>query len=312
MTSQFIGPIISTDSPGTWDYLLVNAFGMEARASQTLSAAEVEALFGIGGHSATTVWFETPGTPYGIRLLQLTPGSTVCIRDPDSGYNSNALKVIDFFTADFSRARNTLETAGFQLKEEIAEYDTDSGHITEGHLWGPDGVVCALVAGPAEFLSEFVTITDRVVSEVHSVSAPVDDQAGVVAFYASLGLQEVHRYEVTDESFQHLVGAKDPLHIRAINVGSVRQEPYLGIIHYGLPAGSYDSLAERACLPHRGLVGATIRVPDVAAAVAACQQAGGKLLAAPASLQLSPFGTVTTAAVNAPHGVLHHLIDKPG
>ena len=311
MQSQFIGPIISTDSTETWEHLLVKAFGMAAVARQTLTAAEVEALFGIAGHTATSVWFETPGTPYGIRVLQLTPGSTVCIRDPDSGYNSNALKVIDFFTGDFERARKTLEAAGFQLKSEIAEYDTDSGHIIEGHLWGPDGVVCALVAGPRDFLSEFVTITDRVVSEVHSVSAPVEDQAGVVAFYASLGLREVHRYEVTDESFQHLVGAKDPLHIRAINVGSARHEPYLGIIHYGLPAGSYASLAERACLPHRGLVGATIRVPDVAAAVVACREAGGTLLAAPVSMQLLPFGAVTTAAVRAPHGVLHHLIDQP-
>jgi catechol 2,3-dioxygenase-like lactoylglutathione lyase family enzyme len=282
---------------------------MEVVARQNLSPSEVDVLWGLSGHDAETLWLETPGTPYGIRVLQLTPTSSVRIRDPKSGYDCNALKVIDFFTADFDRARATLEQSGFQLKDEIAEYETESGHITEGHLWGPDGVVCALVAGPREFLSEFVSITDRIVSEVHSVSAPVDDQPAVVAFYASLGLNEVHRYEVTDESFQHLVGAKDPLHIRAINVGSARHEPYLGIIHYGLPTGSYESLAERARLPHRGLVGATILVPDVQVATAACRQAGATLLAGPVSAQLLPFGEVTSAAVRAPHGVLHQLLD---
>ena len=311
MTAKFLGPIISTDSADTWTHLLVSAFGMRVVAQQNLSAGEVEAFWGIGGHSAATIWFETPGTPYGIRVLQLTPTSSICIRDPNSGYDCNALKVIDFFTADFDAARAKLEQAGFHLKDEIAEYDTDSGHITEGHLWGPDGVVCALVAGPRDFLSEFVSITDRVVSEVHSVSAPVDNQAAVVGFYASLGLHEVHRYEVTDESFQHLVGAKDPLHIRAINVGSVRHEPYLGVLHYGLPVGTYKSLAERARLPHRGLVGATIRVPNVQAATAACQQAGATLLAGPVLEQLQPFGAVTTSAVRAPHGVLHQLLEYP-
>lgn len=284
---------------------------MEQVARQDLSTAAVEALWGLASHRAETVWFETPGTPYGVRVVQLEPASAITIRDPKSGYDCDALKVIDFFTADFNRARENLERAGFKLKDEIAEYDTASGHIVEGHLWGPDGVVCALVAGPKDFLGEFVTITDRIVSEVHSVSAPVENQAAVVAFYASLGLNEVHRYEVTDESFQHLVGAKDPLHIRAINVGSVRHEPYLGIIHYGLPPGTYQSLAERAQLPHRGLVGATVQVADVRAATTDCQQAGATLLAPPAASELTPFGRVTSAAVRAPHGVLHQLIEIP-
>lgn len=309
MNSKFLGPMICTDAAETWIHLLTEAFGMELVCLQDLSAAEVEGFWGLTGQSAVTLWFETPGTPFGIRVLQLASTSPECIRDPNSGYDCDALKVIDFFTVDFAGARARVEAAGFQLKKEIAEYDTESGHITEGHLWGPDGVVCALVAGPREFLSEFVTVTDQVVSEVHSVSAPVEDQPAVVAFYASLGLDEVHRYEVTDESFQHLVGAKDPLHIRAINVGSVRHEPYLGIIHYGLPPNTYQSLAERACLPRRGLVGATIVVPDVRSATKACQQAGATLLAAPAAAQLLPFGTVTSAAVRAPHGVLHQLIE---
>jgi catechol 2,3-dioxygenase-like lactoylglutathione lyase family enzyme len=308
MTSEFLGPIVSTNQLDTWERLLTQAFDMIEVARQDLAADSVLVLWGLEGYRAQTVLFTTPGTPYGIRLVALDPGSPHSIRDPKSGYDCDALKVIDFFTADFQAARDRLEAVGFKLKEEIAEYETDSGHITEGHLWGPDDVVCALVAGPTDFLSEFVTVTDQVVSEVHSVSAPVEDQAAVVRFYQSLGLAEVHRYEVTDESFQHLVGANDPLHIRAINMGSARHQPYLGVIHYGLPPGSYQSLAERSQLPHRGLAGATVRVTDAAAAAAACQQAGGTLLAEPREAELLPYGKIITAAVQAPHGVLHHLI----
>ncbi len=308
MSNEFLGPIVSTHQLTVWERLLAEGFDMAEVARQDLAVSDVAALWGLEGHSAETVLFETPGTPYGIRLVALDPPSAESIRDPGSGYDCDALKVIDFFTADFQAARARLEDIGFRLKDEIAEYDTDSGHITEGHLWGPDDVVCALVAGPPGFLAEFVTVADRVVSEVHSVSAPVEDQAAVVGFYESLGLTEVHRYEVTDESFQHLVGANDPLHIRAINMGSVRHQPYLGVIHYGLPTGSYQSLADRNRWPHRGLAGATVRVTDMAATLHACQQAGGTLLARQNKVELAPYGSVTAAAVRAPHGVLHHLI----
>ncbi len=308
MKSQFIGPIVCTNQAATWERLLTEGFDMRVSARQGLPAEMVATLWGLEGHQAETVVFETPGTPYGVRLITLHPGSPDSIRDPQSGYDCDALKVIDFFTADFEVARRRLEDLGFSLKDEIAEYDTANGRVTEGHLWGPDDAVCALVAGPQDFLAEFVTVTDRVVSEVHSVSAPVQDQDAVVQFYEGLGFAEVHRYEVTDESFQHLVGAKDPLHIRAINMGSARHQPYFGVIHYGLPPGSYRSLAERGQLPRRGLAGATVQVGDVAVVCAACQTAGGVLLAEPAEVELLPYGRTLTAAVRAPHGVLHHLI----
>jgi catechol 2,3-dioxygenase-like lactoylglutathione lyase family enzyme len=305
---NFLGPIISTNRIDEWKQLLINAFGMDEACRQSLTSAQVEQLWGLVGHSAVTSVFQTANTPYGIRLLQLDPASSETIRKPESGYDCNALKVIDFFTADFEGARQRLESAGYRLKEDIAEYDTENGHIIEAHLWGPDNVVCALVAGPEDFLAEFVTVTDRLVSEVHSVSAPVSDQPAVVRFYESLGLDEVHRYEITDESFQHLVGASEPLHIRAINMGVRREAPYFGLIHYGLPSDSYASLAGRACLPNRGLVGATLRVPDVSAAVENCQCAGATVLAGTGSFQLAPYGNVASAAVRAPHGVIHHLL----
>ncbi len=306
---DFLGPIVSTGELHTWQRLLTQAFGMEQAARQRLNRAEMAALWGVQGVDQAHVgYFQTPGTRYGIWVVQFDPPSPCTIRDPASGYDCDALKVIDFFTADFSGARARLERAGFTLKNEIAEYDTANGRVLEAHLWGPDDVVCALVAGSREFVAKFVTVSDRLVSEVHSVSAPVRDQPAVVRFYESLGFREVHRYEITDTSFQHLVGAHDPLHIRAINMGVTRQRPYLGIIHYGLPEGTYQSLAEHARLPRRGLAGVIVRVPHVAEAVLRCRDAGARVLAPVAEIGLEPLGSVIAASVRAPHGVLHTLI----
>lgn len=309
MATTFLGPIISTSNLDEWRRLLPAVFGMEIAAEQTLTADEVASLWQVSGQRADSLVFETAGTPYGIRVIQLSPGGGAPIRNPDSGYDCNALKVIDFFTADFAAARDRLEAAGFRLKDEVAEYDTEGGKVVEAHLWGPDSVVCALVGGSAAFVDSYVTVTDRLVSEVHSVSCPVDDQPAVVEFYRRvLGLEEVHRYEITDTSFQHLVGAKDPLHIRAINVGTKKTEPYFGIIHYGLPEGSYRSLQPQARLPNRGLVGATLSTEDIGDVVARARAAGAPIIAPMTRVNLAPYGEVDSFTLSAPHGVMHQVL----
>lgn len=309
MALDFLGPIISTSSLDRWKSLLVDGFGLEQVSDQLLYSGDVAALWGVQADSARTAWFATPGTPYGIRLVQLAPASPVVIRNPSSGYDCNALKVIDFYAPDFAAAQKQLDAAGFQLKEDIAQYDLDVGQITEGHLWGPDNVVCALISGPPAFFSEFVTVSNATFSEVLSVSAPVDGPAAVVAFYEHLGLSEVYRYEVTDHSFQKLVGAAKPLHIRAINMGVVKEKPYFGVIHYGLPADQYVSLADRAVFPNRGLVAATVSVDNLAAVVEKLASSTAELLCPPSQQFLEPHGPVNTMLVRAPHGVLHQLIE---
>ena len=309
MQSRFVGPIITTNALDVWSKLLTEGFQLQQVSRETLSSSDVEALWGLSDHSGETAMFETPGTPFGIRVIELDPSSELTIRHPASGYDCDALKVIDFFTEDFERARAHLNSLGFSLKDEIAEYDNPAGRITEGHLWGPDEVVCALVSGPKGFIKDYVCVADRLVSEVHSVSCPVEEPERVTHFYQSiLELKEVHRYEVTDESFQHLVGASEPLHIRAVNVGVRKEEPYFGVIHYGLPEGSYQSLKERAVMPNRGMVGATVWIDDMDTLTERCAAGGVPVIAPVIERELAPYGPVESCAIRAPHGVLHHVI----
>ncbi len=301
------GPIISTSDLDAWEALLTEVFGMQADQRQALDQAAVQALWGVQGRRATTQLLITPQTGSGIRLLAFEPASSIVIRNQATGFDADALKVIDFYAPDFKRAAQVLADAGFALKDEVAEYDLAEGHFIEGHLWGPDQVVCALVSGPRHFFARFATITDRVVSEVQSVSCPVTDPASVIAFYAEvIGLNACYEYQITDKSFQHLVGAAQPLSIKAVNIGRSTVEPYLGIIHYGLPKGSFTSLAERAVLPNRGLAGVTLMVDDVAPIVH--RALPRQILAGPALARLEPWGKITSALVRAPHGVLHHLV----
>jgi catechol 2,3-dioxygenase-like lactoylglutathione lyase family enzyme len=309
--TRLIGPLICTDDGETWARLLTHVFGLCARGQQALSALQIEQLWGVADNEGELRYYETPGTDAGIFTLQLARAATQpTIRDPGSGYDADALKVIDFYTPDFDVAEQRLSDAGFALKGEIADYELPAGRIREGHLWGPDGVVCALIGGAKDFLEGFVSVTDAPFSEVMSVSAPVSDQAAVLEFYRVLGLKELYRYGVDSESFQRLVGSDEPIKISAVNMGSENSAPYVGTIDYALPPGYSRSLAGAAGLPRRGLAGLVLATDDLDHSMAAVRDAG---LVIPAEGSGASPGVMVegrSACVLGPHGVSHWLIES--
>lgn len=304
------GPIISCADLVAQRALFEGVFGLKPVAEQSLDKAQVKATWGLEGHGARTVLLETPGTHFGVRLVQFDPISSIVIRNSASGFDCNALKVIDFVAPDFAAAHEHVKSRGFKLKHDISVYDLPEGRFTEGHLWGPDEVVTALISGPLEFFKGFATVTNRLFSEPQSISSPVEDQPKVVDFYEkALGLPVVYEYFIDDPSFSKLVGTPHKLQLRAKNIGVKRTEPYFGIIHYGLPKGAYNSLRERAVFPNRGLVGATLFVDHLEDHAREARAFGCEILSPITQVSLSPYGKVQSLALRAPHGVIHHLIE---
>ena len=303
------GPVVSSSDLDA-HLRLFAAFGLVEHARREHDVRECAALWGTTGLAATEIALATPGTRYGARLLRFHPTSDVVVRDRHRGYDADAPKVIDFYAPDFAAARAAVERAGFVLKEPLAEYDLPEGRFVEGHVWGPDEVVCALLGGPAEFFADFATVTDRTFSEPQSLSGSVSRLEPAVAFFEqALGLRVVYRYGIDDDSFRELVGSGGPqFRLRAVNVGLDTREPYFGLIHYGMPDGSYASLAGRARPPHRGTLGATIVVDDVDAVSARVAAAGGAVLAAPCEAELAAFGGARCALVAAPNGGCYQLV----
>ncbi len=311
MSVRFIhGPIISCESIPAQRALFEGVFGMKVVAQQQLDRTQVKALWGLEGHGAQTVLMETPKTHFGVRLVQFDPISPTVIRSRTSGFDCDALKVIDFYVPDFTAANAHLQSKGFKLKDDISEYDLPNGKFIEGHLWGPDEVVTALISGPREFFNDFATVTGSLFSEPQSVSSPVEDQPKVVEFYEKvLGLSVVHEYAIDDPSFSKLVGTPHKLQLRAKNIGMKKSEPYFGIIHYGLPKGAYASLKSRAVFPNRGLAGGTLFVDHIHDHAREAKAFGAEILAPVASTSLSPYGEAQSLTIRAPHGVIHHLIE---
>lgn len=209
------GPIVSSSDIAA-HLRLFTAFGLREVARCARDAAETQAIWGIAGQSSREVTLETPGTPFGMRLVEFSPGTRAQIRDPARGSDSEALKVIDFYAPDLLAARAAIEAAGFTFKPEIADYDTPEGRYQEAHLWGQDNVVCALISGDPALFVDLATVRDRLVSEPQSLSGPVQDAAATLAFFRDVfGLEVIHRYGLEDPSFDALVGTNATMTLRA-------------------------------------------------------------------------------------------------
>ncbi len=303
------GPIISTTDIDAHLRLFAGVFGLAPVCEQQLDPDAVHRTWGLSGISARTIVLETPGTQSGIRLVEFDPPSAVEIRSRASALDTDALKVIDFFAPDLEAALDQLRDAGFEPTGEPAEYDLPAGRLYESHVWGSDGVVCAVLSGPLSYFSGFVRVTDQRFSEVLSISGPVTDAAPALDFYRQvLGLDVVSQYELNDDSFRQLVGATQEIRLRGFNVGTSCDEPYFGIIDYGLPAGSTRSLRERSIMPHRGLVGATLYTDDIEGVCARCMAGRHTVIAPVATVDLAPHGRAQSLTIRAPHGIVHHLI----
>jgi len=310
ITNWIHGPIISSSDIERHRALFA-AFGMAEIARRTLDEAASAAAWGVHGRTAVELVMQTPGTRYGARILAFDPPSGTVIRSPESGYDADALKVIDFYVPDFDAARQSIEDAGFALADTIAEYSLPEGQFREGHIWGPDGVVCALITGPADFFTRFATLTDRLFSEPQSISGPVSDRPASLRFFKDVfDIGEINRYGIADDSFRDLVGTDEAqFNLSAINVGVRTEEPYFGLIDYGMPKGSYRSLFACSVLPNLGLIGATVIVSDVSSVEARARQAGADILAGLHEGDIPGCGSGRMLLLRAPNGGAYQAIE---
>ncbi|MCL6646917.1 MAG: hypothetical protein K6U89_01110 [Chloroflexi bacterium] len=308
MTLQFTGPLLSVAAFAPHRTLFEGVFGLEAVGGGHLEATAVAALWGVRGHRAETLLLETPGTGIGVLLVRFDPPAPRAIREGARGIDHDALKVIDFVTSDLAAATAALEQAGFPFVGPPASYQVPGGNrYREGHLHGPDGVICAVLALEDEPLERYVQATSRLFSEILGVSAPVAEVSGPQRFYEALGLRLVLEYQLEDEGFGRMIGAPGRVVVRGLNYGLAPRAPMIGLIQYGLPPGMGQSLAERAVLPNRGLAALRFRAPTLPD-LAALTAAGATVLAPPAVVELSPWGVVRSLTVRAPHGVIHHFV----
>ena len=305
------GPLVVTANLGRQREMFEDVFGLSLVADQELSAAAVRSLFGVTGRTARTLLLQTKGTAVGVRLIEFRPSSSVAVREGARPIDADALKVVDFMVPDFDKAAKALAARGFRLAAPAATYSTpEDGRFTEGHVEGPDGVVCALLQMHDTPLSKYVTVTDQTFSELLGISAPVSDRDAAIAFYRDvLNLHTVLSYEIANESFQRLLGSKEKTLLRGANFGVSARAPMIGVIHYGLPSSAFRSLHDRSVLPHRGLLAIRLSVASVDAVAGAAAKAQLQVIAPPAEVLLFPQGRVKSILVRASHGVLHHFTE---
>jgi catechol 2,3-dioxygenase-like lactoylglutathione lyase family enzyme len=305
------GPVISTAELQRQLEIYEGVLGMQRLSDEMLAAPAVAALFGVHDRTARLVSVATPGTRIGAWLVEFLPHPDSVIRVGGVGYASDALKMIDVFTNDLAAAVARIKAHGFEFVSEGADLTLpDGSRFVEAHFRAPDGVMMAAISTLDQPMGQFVAITDRLFSEIQSSSGPVSDFEPVRHFYANvLGVPMGLSYEFESDAFSKMVGTHSTTRIRAHNYGRVVEDVMLGIIHYGLPPGSYASLRERAQPPNRGIIGARLLVAGLDALLARCAAAGVEIARPAAPLDVAATGRARVAAVRGPHGVWHWLVE---
>jgi len=308
---RICGPILSVKHLSDHQHFFGETFAMQSTAKGQLCPTQTGHLLGVDGCAMETVFYQRVPTDFGVRLWQIDPPHDETVREPERGTDLDALKVIDFYAAEFDDSIDALNTAGYRPKDSIARYTLPEGEFCEAHFWRPDNVVCAVISGPADFFANFVTARDRQFSEPQSISAPVSDVSAVVDFYEHVfGFTELYRYQIANPSFDAMVGTDEPINLSAINIGTDLRAPYLGVIDYGQTASRGASLAGRSRPPMRGLVGVEFAVESVDNIVNAATRWNASIIAGPSVLTYPPYGPVISCLIEGPHGVIHHVLQK--
>lgn len=301
MSDTFLfGPLLSTGDVAAHRRVFGEVFDLVEAGRARLGAAQVRTLFGPGVDSADLVALQTEGVRAGVLLADFAPGSAETVRDPETWIHRDVLRVVDFHAPDFPAALAHARAVGCEVEGSETEYAGEDVGFREAHLRLPDQVVAALLGGPADFFADYVQAFDRRVSEVVSISLPLSDAAETLEFLERvLGWGVVYEIAFEDASFSELLGTDDLLTVRAKMVGPARNQPYLNLVDYGLPATAAASLRGRAVAPRRGLLGAVLGVADLDAVRAAAGDAAGAVVA----LDLAPFGNTRACVLDLPPGI---------
>lgn len=307
MSSRVHGPLISTRSAADHERLLDGVFGMIRSGRTDLDPMQSEQLFGVDGFTELMA-LATPGAEAGAVLLSFDsgePAAAETVRDPEARIQFDAFRVIDFYVPDFGTALEHAKAAGFPMHTEEASYETNEGGFREAHHLGADNVVTAFLHGDADFFTDFAEVRDRVTSEPISISLPLTDAGPTVDWYAEVfGWGIVYEYDFVDASFSALMGVDDELRVRSVTVGPSRQQTYVNIVDYGLPADAGGSLAGRSVAPRRGLLGLVVLTDELDDVV---RRAGGAEIV---EIEFAPYGVTRAAVVTSPFGAPHLVVAR--
>ncbi|MBW9216326.1 hypothetical protein KV102_15925 [Mumia sp. zg.B53] len=309
--SHLFGPLVSARDLDAQRRLFVSVLGMEERGETVLGARDAGVLLGAGAGETSVVALQTPGAVAGAVVCRFEAPSDETVRDPAAPLDRDAFKVIDFHAPDLAAAAAQAAAAGFDVTTPDGEYDMAGTGLREAHVRGADTLTVALLGGAPGALDPYVRVTDRAVSEVLGITAPVSDVDAAAAFCADVfGWKVVHEYVVDGASVADLVGAGTRVRMEGCCVGTAADEPYIGLVRYVVERGGEAgaSLRGRAVPPRRGLLGAVVVTGDLDGV----RDRAGVLAGETVGLTLAPFGETRAAVVHPPSGVPHLVIEVQG
>jgi catechol 2,3-dioxygenase-like lactoylglutathione lyase family enzyme len=305
-----------------------DTIGLEAGPETRWSGPAFERHWQLpAGSSARAVLLAFPGSSVGrILLLEFDSPARRHVRQPGEDRPLGIWNV-NFYTYDIVAAANNVAAKGYQLWSRPTEHLIQAnegaatvGEPTEVLFEGPDGVIINLVQLPESegtrvgemrrYLDRHGT-TPTGYTEVVTSAHTVRDMAAAVRFYQEvLGMGVLIDAVIgspVSNAFLHL-----PPDARTHSV-FVKGEHMFGKIALSQPL-NYEPLdiVERAAPPNIGYLAMGFRVPDLAAAEAACRRLAVTIFSEPVEIDLPGEGVRRAMVVRAPSsGALMQIAEGP-
>lgn len=264
------------------------------------------------------VWLEQPGATSGaIRLVEFEPRSPVVATNDARPYDHGLIKNLDFFTDDVDGAYARLGAAGFTFPAPPVRYAVPWGRgveAYEAHSAAFEGVklsVARLLGAPRKAFGE--ATHDTAFTEVAVAAQVVADYHAAERFYCeAFDCVPATEMVIHDEGLIAALHLPRGTRLRLSFIGPAQAVGgKIGLIAYeGEGVKDARSLAAQCRPPHRGAVLMSFECDDVGYRHALALARGASEVAAPAAVELPPFGRVRASSLRSPDGILIELIER--
>ncbi|MEM1092756.1 MAG: VOC family protein [Pseudomonadota bacterium] len=307
VTGGYQEAVFSVSSLEDYREFFENVAGWQVKAEGPLSDAQLRA-WGLGGDaSGHQLVLGNPGTPRGyVRLVKFAGVPQQQIRSNAQSWDTGGWFDVNARVLSMDQKFGEFQARNWQASSDPIQFSFGPFVVKEWLARGPDGVVMALIERVEPPLEGWPQLQQM--SRIFNATQIVPDIEQARDFYMNkLGFTSYLEHHGASKApgpnvlgMPHNVAAEVPrivsiVHPQGKNEGSVELLQFDGL--------TGADWAERASPPNLGIVMLRFPVADLTAFYDHVRRQGIEVIAAPATIELKPYGTARVLAVRGPGGV---------
>lgn len=288
--------------------------GFETIAHGAVSNSEL-AYWGLADEtSAEFLLLRAPGTEQGhLRFVRFDSVEQVPIRIGARAWDSGGYFSLMMRARDLKQVYADALVLGWAAESEPVQFDFPPSVLANVVLKGPDGINIALyerLEPPLDAFWQFERLSQpfnamQMVADIEQADAFFTGVLGMTHFWSGDFLDPEpgpNNFGLPQNMATEIPRRTRILQVQHAEVGRLELMQFAGL--------DGRDLGDRAVPPNLGILSVRYPVPDLDAALARIEAAGGAAWRGPTDVDLAPYGSVRLMAVRAPDGAIVELYSE--